>query len=91
MAGECAWGPGNVWKKPQRRHPAGVDADQTKKMDGIFQQSRIQLIDLKQPGEARGGCSSRFSADSVRLRQAMLQIDKVRDARADSRRPTPRC
>ncbi len=58
--------------------------DQTKKMDDIFQQSRIQLIDLKANVEKQSAMlEPLLSANPPDTAKAMAQIDKVAQARAD--------
>src|SRR5271154_4993135 len=42
-----AGGPGRWWDKPEVAQQVGITDDQKKKMDDIFQQHKLQLIDLK--------------------------------------------
>jgi len=39
-------GMGRWWKNPQMVEKLGLTADQQKKMDDIFQQHRLKLIDV---------------------------------------------
>ncbi len=61
-----------------------LTADQTKKMDGIFELSRIQLIDLKANVEKQNAMlEPLLSANPPDTTKAMAQIDKVAEARAE--------
>src|SRR5215475_13460273 len=42
-----AGGPGRWWDNPNVASQVGITDDQKKKMDDIFQQHKLQLIDLK--------------------------------------------
>jgi Spy/CpxP family protein refolding chaperone len=58
--------------------------EQTKKMDGIFEQSRLQLIDLKANVEKQNAMlEPLLSANPPDMTKAMVQIDKVAGARAE--------
>ena len=58
--------------------------DQTKKMDGIFEQSRLQLIDLKANLEKQNTMlEPLLSANPPDTAKALAQIDKVAEARAE--------
>jgi Spy/CpxP family protein refolding chaperone len=78
-------GPGGMWwKNPAIVQKLTLTADQTKKMDDIFQASRIQLIDLRaniQKQEAL--LEPMLSANPPDTAKALAQIDKVAQARAD--------
>ena len=61
-----------------------LTAEQTKKMDDIFQQSRLQLIDLKANVEKQQVMlEPMLSANPLDVAKASAQIDKVAEARAD--------
>ena len=74
---------GMWWKIPAVVQRLGLTADQTKKMDGIFEQSRLQLIDLKANLEKQNALlEPLLSANPPDTIKAMAQIDKVAEARA---------
>jgi Spy/CpxP family protein refolding chaperone len=75
---------GMWWKNPAVVQRLSLTADQTKKMDDIFQQSRLQLIDLKATVEKQQVMlEPMLSANPLDTTKAMAQIDKVAQARAD--------
>ncbi len=75
---------GMWWKNPTVVQRLSLTADQTKKMDDIFQQSRLQLIDLKANVEKQQVMlEPLLSANPLDTNKAMVQIDKVAQARAD--------
>jgi len=75
---------GMWWKNPGVVQRLSLTADQTKKMDDIFQQSRLQLIDLKANVEKQQVMlEPMLSANPLDTNKAMTQIDKVAQARAD--------
>ena len=78
-------GPGGMWwKNPTVVQRLSLTPEQTKKMDGIFQESRIQLIDLKANVEKQQVLlEPMLSANPLDTAKAMAQIDKVAQARAD--------
>ncbi len=58
--------------------------EQVKRMDGIFEQSRLQLIDLKATVEKQEVLLEPIlSANPPDTAKATIQIDKVAEARAD--------
>lgn len=83
--GEFRIGPMGMWWKNQALvQRIGLTADQTKKMDDIFQQSRLQLIDLKANLEKQNLLlEPMLSANPVDQAKTLAQIDKVAQARAD--------
>jgi Spy/CpxP family protein refolding chaperone len=85
MQGGFHIGPeGMWWKNPAVVQRLTLTADQTKKMDDIFQQSRIQLIDLKANLEKQQVMlEPMLSANPLDTAKASAQIDKVAQARAD--------
>ena len=85
MDGGFHIGPGGMWwKNPMVVQRLTLTPDQVKRMDGIFQQSRIQLIDLKANVEKQEVMlEPLLGANPPDTAKASLQIDKVADARAD--------
>ena len=78
-------GPGGTWwKNPAVVQRLSLTADQTKKMDEIVEQSRLQLIDLRANLEKQQVMlEPMLSANPLDAAKASLQIDKVANARAD--------
>jgi Spy/CpxP family protein refolding chaperone len=75
---------GMWWKNPNVVQKLALTADQVKRMDGIFQESRIQLIDLHANVQKQEVMlEPLLSANPVDTAKAMAQIDKVAQARAD--------
>jgi Spy/CpxP family protein refolding chaperone len=75
---------GKWWDNPQLAKDLNLGDDQKRKMDDIFQQSRLKLIDLHaslQKEEAT--LEPMISADSPNESQILAQIDKVAQARAE--------
>jgi Spy/CpxP family protein refolding chaperone len=77
-------GPGGMWwKNPMVVQRLSLTADQTKKMDDIFQKSRLDLIDLKATVQKQEVMlEPLLSANPLDVPKAQAQIDKVADARA---------
>ena len=76
--------PGMWWKNPMVIQRLTLTPEQTKKMDDIFQQSRLQLIDLKANVEKQQVLlEPMLSANPLDSTKAMAQIDKVAQSRAD--------
>ena len=72
------------WRSSMVAQRIGLTADQTKKMDSIFEQSRLQLIDLKANVEKQNAMlEPLLSANPPDTAKAMAQIDKVAEARAE--------
>jgi Spy/CpxP family protein refolding chaperone len=82
--GDGHFGPGGMWwKNPMLVQRLTLTPDQVKRMDAIFQQSRIELIDLKANLEKQEVLlEPMLSANPPDTPKATLQIDKVADARA---------
>ena len=75
---------GMWWKNPMVVQRLTLTPEQTKKMDGIFEQSRLQLIDLKANVEKQNALlEPLLSANPPDTVKAMAQIDKVAEARAE--------
>jgi Spy/CpxP family protein refolding chaperone len=76
--------PGEWWKNPDTIQKLSLTDDQQKKMDGIFQQSRLQLIDLKANLEKQEVLlEPMLNANPPDSAKALAQIGKVADARAE--------
>src|ERR1039458_7360889 len=75
---------GMWWKNPMVVQRLSLTPEQTKKMDDIFQQSRIQLIDLRADVQKQEVMlEPLLSANPLDSVKTMAQIDKVADARAN--------
>lgn len=76
--------PGRWWNNPEMAQKLALNSDQQKKMDDIFQQNRLKLIDLNatlQKEEVT--LEPLVSADSPDETRILAQIDKVAQARAE--------
>lgn len=76
--------PGRWWNNPQMVQRLSLNSDQQKKMDDIFQQNRLKLIDLNatlQKEEVT--LEPLVSADQPEEGRILSQIDKVAQARAE--------
>jgi periplasmic protein CpxP/Spy len=76
--------PGRWWMDPMLVQKLGLTADQQKRIDTLFQQSRIKLIDLSaglQKEEAL--LEPLLEADRPDESQVLAQIDRVAQARAE--------
>jgi Spy/CpxP family protein refolding chaperone len=72
------------WKNPAIVQRLTLTPDQTKKMDTIFQDARIQLIDLRASVEKQNALlEPLLAANPPDTAKALAQIDKVAQARAD--------
>ncbi len=75
---------GMWWKNPMVVQRLALTPDQVKRMDGIFQESRLQLIDLHaNVQKAEVMLEPLLSANPLDIAHTQAQIDKVADARAD--------
>jgi Spy/CpxP family protein refolding chaperone len=85
MEGGFHIGPGGMWwKNPMIVQRLTLTPEQGRKMDGIFQESRLQLIDLKANVEKQEVIlEPLLSANPLDTARAMDQIDKVAQSRAD--------
>ncbi len=86
-------GPGGKWwTRPDTAQKLGLTADQIKKMDDIFQQHRLKLIDLDAAVRKEEVIMEPLiSAEQPDEAKIVTQIDKVAQARAELERPTPGC
>jgi Spy/CpxP family protein refolding chaperone len=76
--------PGEWWKNPDVIQKLSLTEDQQKKMDAIFQQSRLTLIDLKANLEKQEVfLEPMLNANPPDATKALAQISKVADARAE--------
>ena len=76
--------PGMWWKNPDLVQKLTLTADQQKKMDDIFQQARLQLIDLKANVEKQEVLlEPMLSANPPDTNKVLAQIDHVASARAE--------
>lgn len=76
--------PGIWWKNPDLIQKLSITADQQKRMDDIFQQSRLQLIDLKANLEKQEvTLEPMLAANPPDTNKVLAQIDKIAQARAD--------
>jgi Spy/CpxP family protein refolding chaperone len=77
-------GMGRWWKNPQMVEKLGVNSDQQKKMDDIFQQHRLRLIDLHASVQREEvTLEPLMAADQPDEAKIVAQIDKVAQARAE--------
>jgi Spy/CpxP family protein refolding chaperone len=76
--------PGMWWKNPDIAQKLNLTDDQKKKMDDIFQQSRLQLIDLKANVEKQEAqLEPMLAANPPDTNKVLAQIDLVAAARAE--------
>jgi len=75
---------GTWWRRPEMAQQLGLTADQLKKMDDVFQQARLKLIDLNAVLQKEEVIMEPLVAaeqpDEVKI---VAQIDKVAQARAE--------
>jgi Spy/CpxP family protein refolding chaperone len=84
QGGPMERGMGRWWKNPEMVEKLGVTADQQKKMDDIFQQHRLKLIDLTASVEREEvTLQPMMEADQPDEARIVAQIDKVAQARAE--------
>jgi Spy/CpxP family protein refolding chaperone len=75
---------GRWWDNPDIAQKVGLSADQQKKMDDIFQQSRLKLIDQHAAVEKEEAIlEPLLSADQPDEARILAQIDKVAQSRAE--------
>lgn len=75
---------GRWWNDPRLSQQLGLTDDQKKKMDDIFQQHRLNLIDLDANLEKQEVMlGPMIGADQPNEEQTLAQIDKVAQARAE--------
>jgi Spy/CpxP family protein refolding chaperone len=72
------------WKNPMLVQEIGITPEQQKKMDDIFQQARLQLVDLKANVERQEVLlQPMLDTNPPDTAQVLAQIDKLVQARAD--------
>lgn len=72
------------WNNPDMVEKLGVTADQKKKMEDIFQQHRLKLIDLNASlQKAEAILEPQVAADQPDEAKIVAQIDRVAQARAE--------
>jgi Spy/CpxP family protein refolding chaperone len=75
---------GRWWNNPEMADKLGVTAEQKKKMDDIFQQHRLKLIDLNASlQKAEAILEPLVAADQPDESKIVAQIDRVAQARAE--------
>ena len=75
---------GRWWDKPEVAQQVGITDDQKKQMDDIFQQNRLQLIDLHAALEKQEVLlRPMIEADQPDEQKVLSQIDAIAQARAD--------
>jgi Spy/CpxP family protein refolding chaperone len=76
--------PGIWWKNPDLIQKLTITPDQQKRMDDIFQQSRLQLIDLKANVERQEVLlEPMLAANPPDTNKVLAQIDRSAQARAE--------
>jgi len=77
-------GPGKWWKNSELMQKLGVRGDQVEKIERIFQDQRLQLIDLHAALDKQEAILEPLvEADQPNESQVLAQIDKVAQARAN--------
>ena len=77
-------GHGRWWDRPEIAQRLGITADQKTKMDDIFQQHRLKLIDLNASLQKEEAIlDPLISADQPDEQKILAQIDRVAQARAE--------
>ena len=75
---------GTWWRNPEVVSRIGLTADQTKRIDDLFLQSRVQLIDLHASLEKEELLlEPLMNASPVDQTKALAQIGKIADTRAE--------
>jgi len=76
--------PGRWWRNAQTAERLGLSADQQKRMDGIFDQNRPNLIDLAAAlDKEEAALEPLVDADPPDTARIRAQIDRVAQARAE--------
>jgi len=77
-------GPGRWWHNPEMAQKLGLSPEQQQKMDDIFQQHRLHLIDLNAALEKEEAVMEPLmQADQPDEAKILAQIDRVAQARAE--------
>jgi Spy/CpxP family protein refolding chaperone len=76
--------PGTWWRNPDMVQKLGINSDQQKKMEDVFQQQRLKLVDLDATlSKEEITLEPLMSADTPDEVKTLAQIDKVAQARAE--------
>jgi protein CpxP len=76
--------PGTWWRNPDLVQKLGINSDQQKKIEDVFQQHRLKLVDLDATLKKEEiTLEPLMSADSPDETKTLAQIDKVAQARAE--------
>ena len=76
--------PGMWWKNPDTVTRLGLSAEQQRRMDEIFRQSRIQLVDLKASLEKEQiNLEPMLNANPLDQGRTLGEISRIADLRAD--------
>lgn len=83
--------PGTWWRNPEMAQKLGINSEQLKKIDDIFQQERLRLVDLDATLKKEEiTLEPLMSADSPDETKTLAQIDKVAQARAELKKANAR-
>ena len=76
--------PGTWWRNPDMVQKLALNADQQKKIEDVFQQQRLKLVDLDAALKKEEiTLEPLMSADTPDEAKTLAEIDKVAQARAD--------
>jgi len=76
--------PGKWWDRPELVKSLGLTADQRKKMDDVFQQLRVKLIDLHAAlDKEEAAIEPLMQAAQLDDSKILPEIDRIAQARAD--------
>jgi protein CpxP len=76
--------PGKWWDRPEMAKNLGLSADQRKKMDDVFQQMRVKLIDLHAALDKEDAAMEPLmQAAQLDDSRILPQIDRIAQARAE--------
>ena len=76
--------PGRWWTDPALIQRLGLSADQQKRIDALFQQNRLKLIDLSAGVQKEEAIlEPLLAADRPEESQVLAQIDRIAQARAE--------
>jgi|SRR5579875_1820057 len=76
--------PGKWWTNPETAQRLALTADQQRKLDALFQQNRLKLIDLSATLQKQEAIlEPLLQADRPDTQRILAQIDRIAEARAD--------
>jgi Spy/CpxP family protein refolding chaperone len=76
--------PGTWWRNPELVQKLGINSDQQKKIEDVFQQHRLKLVDLDATLKKEEiTLEPLMSSDAPDETKSLAQIDKVAQARAE--------